>query len=111
VRFNFFVLMSALQAVDEFKYYSIVTASAERAVTGCPAAVREVLASTLAAAKSKDEVTLGLGLCEPLPLYVQEGGLDLLVDEINMIVMYTCKSPHLCCLNRSLLFYLFCHWF
>ncbi len=77
------------QAVDDLAYYSVVTASAERAVPGCPAAVRDVMSSTLASAASKDEITSNLDLCE-LPLYLQEGSLHLLVDEINMIVMYTC---------------------
>jgi hypothetical protein len=81
-----------MQAVDEFLYYSVVTASAERAVSGCSAAVRHVLATTLASAASKDEVISNLGLCEPVPLYLQQGSLDLLVEEINMIVMYTCES-------------------
>jgi hypothetical protein len=80
-----------LQVVDQFAYYAVVTASAERAAPGCPAAVRDVLANTLAAATAKDEIASKLGLCDPLPLYLQEGSLDLLVDEINMIVMYTCK--------------------
>ena len=53
--------------------------------------MRDVLANTLAAATAKDEIASKLGLCDPLPLYLQEGSLDLLVDEINMIVMYTCK--------------------
>jgi hypothetical protein len=52
--------------------------------------VRGVLAGTLASAASKDEIISKLGLCDPLPLYLQEGSHDLLVDEINMIVMYTC---------------------
>jgi hypothetical protein len=52
--------------------------------------VRSVLAGTLASAASKDEIISKLGLCEPLPLYLQQGSRDLLVDEINMIVMYTC---------------------
>ena len=73
------------QAVDDHAYYSVVTASAERAVPGCPAAVRDVMSSTLASAASKDEITSNLDLCE-LPLYLQEGSLHLLVDEINMIV-------------------------
>jgi hypothetical protein len=59
-------------------------------VPGCPAAVRRVLADTLASASSKDEITSKLGACEPLPRYLQQGDLDLLVDEISMIVMYTC---------------------
>jgi hypothetical protein len=48
------------------------------------------LADTLASASSKDEITSKLGACEPLPRYLQQGDLDLLVDEISMIVMYTC---------------------
>ena len=93
----------ASQAVDQFAYYAVVTASAERAAPGCPAAVRAVLASTLDVAATKEEIASNLGLCDPLPLYLQQGSLDLLVDEINMIVMYTCAclspfslfTPHL----------------
>jgi hypothetical protein len=58
--------------------------------------VRAVLAATLASAASKDEVTSKLGVCDALPLYLQQGSLDLLVDEINMIVMYTCACCGAC---------------
>ncbi len=58
--------------------------------------MRAVLAATLASAASKDEVTSKLGVCDALPLYLQQGSLDLLVDEINMIVMYTCACCGAC---------------
>ena len=64
--------------------------------------MRAVLASTLAVATSKDEIASKLGLCDPLPVYMQEGSVDLLVDEINMIVMYTCTSLPPRCLLSSL---------
>jgi hypothetical protein len=84
-------LISSVQVVDEFKYYSVVTASAERAVPGCAAAVRNVLAATISSASTKAEIASKLGLCDPLPLYLLSGSVDLLVDEISMIVMYTCE--------------------
>jgi hypothetical protein len=83
--------LTKAQVVDEFKYYSVVTASAERAVPGCAAAVRSVLAATLASASTKDEISSKLGLCEPLPAYLLNASADMLVDEISMIVMYTCE--------------------
>ena len=84
-------LISSVQVVDEFNYYSVVTASAERAVPGCAAAVRSVLAATLASASTKAEISSKLGLCDPLPLYLLSGSADLLVEELSMIVMYTCE--------------------
>jgi len=76
------------QAVDQFAYYRVVTESAERAVPGCPAAVRRVLAATLAAA-GKDEMAARLGLCAPLPAYLAAGDAALLRDELAMVFQYS----------------------
>jgi pimeloyl-ACP methyl ester carboxylesterase len=75
------------QSIDQYAYYRVVTESAERASPGCPAAVRSMLASTLAIA-TKDEIVSKL-LCTPLPEYLQNGDLTLLVDELSMVFTYS----------------------
>jgi pimeloyl-ACP methyl ester carboxylesterase len=75
------------QTVDQYAYYRVITESAERASPGCPAAVRTMLASTLATA-TKDEIVSKL-LCLPLPEYLQNGDLELLVNEVSMVFTYS----------------------
>ena len=76
------------QNVDQYAYYAVVTESADKAVPGCAAAVRGVLARTLAVA-TKDAIISGLDLCAPLPPYLAAGSAALLVEEISMVVMYS----------------------
>lgn len=35
------------------------------------------------------EVVNKLDLCTPLPMYIVKGGLDVLLEELNMVVMYS----------------------
>ena len=39
--------------------------------------------------KTVHEVTETLGICDPLPDYLSGGNLELLLEEIDMIIMYT----------------------
>ena len=77
------------QAVDQYAYYKVITQSAERAVPGCAAAVRQVVAATLGASPTKAQVVTGANLCKPLPDYIASGPDSLLVDELSMVVMYS----------------------
>eukprot|EP00472_Partenskyella_glossopodia_P001309 CAMPEP_0197526400 /NCGR_PEP_ID=MMETSP1318-20131121/17701_1 /TAXON_ID=552666 /ORGANISM="Partenskyella glossopodia, Strain RCC365" /LENGTH=417 /DNA_ID=CAMNT_0043080549 /DNA_START=207 /DNA_END=1460 /DNA_ORIENTATION=- len=77
------------QEVDQYEYYKIITDVAEQAFPGCPSAVRYVLNETLLQSKSKAEIVKGLGICEPLPKYMEQGDVQLLRDEISMVVSYT----------------------
>ena len=81
------------QKVPQYAYYQRVTESAERASPGCPAAVRAMLASTLAVA-TKAQVAAQLNLCTPLPAYIAQGDDTVMRDEVSMVVSYTCE---LCC--------------
>jgi pimeloyl-ACP methyl ester carboxylesterase len=74
------------QATAQYEYYRIVTESAEKAVPGCPAAMRGALARTLAIA-TKDEMISGLNLCTPLPAYIDAGDALLLQQEVSMVIM------------------------
>ena len=76
------------QLVDQYDYYRVVTESAERASPGCPAAVRSMLAQTLARA-SKDEISAKLNLCTPLPGYIAAGDSQIMIEEVSMVLMYT----------------------
>jgi hypothetical protein len=76
------------QQVGEYRYYEIVTKSAEAASPGCSGNVRTMLQKTLSASSMTD-IIKNLGLCTPLPRYIEDQGVRTLVDEINMIVMYT----------------------
>ena len=79
------------QQVDPSKYYAVVTRSAERAVPGCPDAVRAALAEILAL-PSKAEVAAALGLCldaSATPAYIKEGDLGTLQRAVSMVVMYS----------------------
>ena len=73
------------QQVDPFAYYEVVTKSAERAVPGCPAAVRSAL--TAANALSMADTIAQLGICPELPAYIDD--VSTLRDELNMVVMYS----------------------
>ena len=76
------------QNVDQFDYYRIVTESAAFASTTCPAAVRDMLARTLAVA-DKTTMQRQLNLCAPLPAYLDIGDAALLKDELGMVFTYT----------------------
>ena len=65
-----------------------VTESAERAVPGCPVAVRSAFASYLAL-PSKEETLARLGICPALPPYLAQGGVEALRLAVNMVVMYS----------------------
>jgi len=78
------------QEVGPYDYYRVVTDSAARANAACPGAVRSLLAATIGApGVTKDAIVAGLGLCAPLPQYMQDGDAQLLVDEVSMVVSYT----------------------
>ena len=76
------------QHVNQFDYYRVVTDSARKASAGCPAAVQQMLQKSLVG-KTKAEIVSSLGLCTPLPAYMDQGDVSVLVNEINMVVMYT----------------------
>lgn len=73
---------------SQFDYYQVITNSAEKSVEGCSAAVRNSVRA-LHQLKSIGEVLESLWICYGLPDYLIEGDLDLLLQEIDMIVMYT----------------------
>jgi len=77
------------QEVDQYAYYGIISKSAEDVSGGCSSAVQKMLMNTIAEAGSKDVITQNLQLCTPLPIYIQNQPLSTLVNEINMIVMYS----------------------
>ena len=77
------------QEVAAGAYYEVVTASAARASPACPAAVRAMLAATLASGASKDAIVAGANLCTPLPDYLAAGDAGLLVDEVSMVFAYS----------------------
>lgn len=72
------------QQVDSSAYYALITASAERSLPGCTAALRAGFADLWTLSDPKD-VTRALGLCEPLPSYISAGGLTTLRDELSMV--------------------------
>ena len=63
-----------------------MTESAEKAAAGCSTAVRSVV-SQLYALSSLDEAVAALDLCDPLPAYIEKGGLQELLTEISMLLM------------------------
>ena len=73
---------------SQFDYYHVITKSAERSVKECPTAVRNSV-KALHKLKTVHEVTETLGICDPLPDYLSGGNLELLLEEIDMIIMYT----------------------
>ena len=74
--------------VDPLGYYRVVTESAARASPTCPAAVRALLAHTLATG-DKGAMVARLNLCQPLPAYLEEGNGELLKLELAMVFQYT----------------------
>ena len=82
------------QRTPHAAYYAKVTQSAERALPGCPAAVRAAIADYLAI-ESKAGVVQALGLCTSaasMPHYIAAGGLPTLQRAVNMVLMYTFAS-------------------
>lgn len=78
------------QKVNQYDYYRVVTEAAAHISPACPASVRTLLAHTLAApSTTKDSIATNLNLCTPLPQYLQDGGLQLMVDEVSMVISYT----------------------
>lgn len=75
------------QDVQQYAYYEVVTNSAEKASPGCAAAVRSMLATLQAA--DKPTIINKLELCSPLPDYIQQDPVSTMINEINMVVMYT----------------------
>ena len=73
------------QEVDQYKYYEIVTSSAEKASPGCPNAVRRSLA--LMMTLPMEDIIDALNICPTLPAYINNR--SILVEEINMVVMYS----------------------
>jgi pimeloyl-ACP methyl ester carboxylesterase len=79
------------QRVSHSAYYARVTASAERSVPGCPAAVRQAIAAYLSLG-SKEVAARGLGLCTgetAMPAYIEAGNLTTLQLAVNMLLMYS----------------------
>ena len=74
--------------VDPLGYYRVVTESAARASPTCPAAVRALIAHTLATG-DKGAMVARLNLCQPLPAYLEEGSGELMTLELAMIFQYT----------------------
>ena len=75
------------QQVSQYDYYRVVTHSAQRVSSACPAAVRAAL--QLVEEASQVELVAKLGLCEPLPAYVAAGGDAMLRAELQMVFAYT----------------------
>ena len=73
---------------SQFDYYHVITKSAERSVEGCSTAVRNSV-KALHDLKTVKEVMRALWICDTLPEYLQGGDLELLLQEIDMIIMYT----------------------
>mmetsp|Transcript_19725 Transcript_19725/g.46113 ORF Transcript_19725/g.46113 Transcript_19725/m.46113 type:complete len:508 (-) Transcript_19725:210-1733(-) len=71
------------QEVDQFEYYKIITASAERASPNCPDAVRSALSIMLQTPVA--DLIKELGICTPLPAYLV-GHDDLFMSELVMAV-------------------------
>jgi pimeloyl-ACP methyl ester carboxylesterase len=68
------------QLIEHTAYYQKITESAERAVSGCPAAVRRAFASYLSLG-SKEATVSGLGLCtdpSAMPAYIAAGDVGTL---------------------------------
>ena len=79
------------QQVDHTAYYKKITESAERAVAGCPAAVRLAISSYYALG-TKAATINGLGLCtgkSEMPRYLAQGDLSTLRLAVNMLLMYS----------------------
>jgi pimeloyl-ACP methyl ester carboxylesterase len=76
------------QNVSQYDYYRVVTESAAFASPTCPAAVRSMLARTLALA-DKATMQSKLNLCAPLPAYLLAGDAALLKDELHMVFSYS----------------------
>lgn len=86
-----FVVVACAFQNDPSAYYAVITRSAERAVPGCAAAVRFMLAATIASASSSPfqsvaDAAQQLNVCAPLPSYVASD-LSLFLRELNMAVM------------------------
>jgi hypothetical protein len=78
------------EEVGQYDYYRIVTDSAARANASCPDSVREMLGKTIGLpGVTKEQIATGLGLCAPLPPYMEDGDAQLLVDEVSMVASYT----------------------
>ena len=78
------------EEVGQYDYYRIITDSAARANASCPDAVRHMLGATLGApGVTKADITSKLNLCAPLPEYMQDGDVQLLIDEVSMVASYT----------------------
>jgi hypothetical protein len=75
------------QDVQQYAYYEVITKSAEKASPGCAASVRSMLATLLAS--DKPTIIKNLELCSPLPDYIQQDPVSTMINEINMVVMYT----------------------
>jgi pimeloyl-ACP methyl ester carboxylesterase len=83
-------LLFYAQTISQYKYYEVITKSAEKAAVGCADSVRWMLANTLHALDTtKADIVSELGLCAPLPPYIASGAKELLVEEIDMVVMYS----------------------
>lgn len=71
------------QHVDQYAYYRVVTRTAEKARSGCSAAVRSHLSFVINASSST--LVSKLGLCTPLPTYMARGGDATLRAEVLML--------------------------
>ena len=76
------------QEVGGFDYYARITEAAGRSSPRCPSAVRAMLSATIAGA-GKAAMVEKLGLCTPLPGYLEAGDATLLTTELAMVFQYT----------------------
>lgn len=80
------------QQIDQYAYYKVVASSMEKSVTGCVDAARAAFAAVASALRtpgSKASVVQKLGICTPLPMYLEQGDEALFQDELMMVMMYS----------------------
>ena len=73
---------------SQFDYYQRITETAEATVKGCSSAVRNSI-KALHSLKNIIEVIEALWICHDIPEYLLHGDLNLFLQEIDMMVMYT----------------------
>ena len=75
------------QQIDQYAYYELITKSAERSLPGCAAALRSAFVDLLSL--DLESLQNELAVCEPLPPYVEVGGLSMLQQETAMALAIT----------------------
>lgn len=80
------------QQIDQYAYYKVIASSMEKSVAGCVGAARVAFAAVASALRtpgSKASVVEKLGICTPLPTYLEKGDEALFQDELMMVMMYS----------------------